>query len=267
MSEQNFPRKSKEDFNKMLKVLVASGVISAGVAGSITHTAYAAEVKDNESNYIEKDATSTDPSLRHTSIQDLKQLPSYVGSSFVDKFNNLNGDKQNKYEDEPLFDEDNKDKSFLKLSHQDYLHYISANGDNVIVHYISSDGKHLGYSDSNSESDDSNGNSSNSSHAGGFFFYPFMLGGSHYNGASNGVMHSNVGGTTGKDSYSSNPNSKSFKQNSSTVSKNASKASSSMSKSSNSSSSSSSTRSSSSSKGMGSSMSGGARGSSSSAGG
>lgn len=243
----NIPKKSKSEMQQVMYKLLASGVIGTMMFGGITHTTYGAEIKTNESSYIEKDATSTDPSLRHSSIMDIKQLPSYIGSSFVDKFNDLDSKAQDSNRDKALMNEDNKDKSYLKLNHNDYLHYISANGDNVVVHYVDSNGKPLGFSKSSDDKGDNNDNNSHSSS--GFFMFPFMLGGNSYHSSGSGVMHSNVKGTTGKNAYGSS-NSKSFNNNTSRVSKNVSKSSTSKSSVS------------SSSRGMGSSMSNGGRGSS-----
>lgn len=244
----NIPKKSKSEMQQLMYKLLASGVVGTMMFAGITHTTYGAEIKTNESSYIEKDATSTDPSLRHSSIMDIKQLPSYIGSSFVDKFNDLDSKKQDNTKDKPLMDESNKDKSYLKLNHNDYLHYVSANGDNVIVHYVDSDGNPLGFSKSADDSDDSNNN--NDSHSSsGFFMFPFMLGGNSYS-SSGGAMHSDMKGTTGKNAYGSS-NTKSFGSNTSRVSKNVSNSSTSKSSVS------------SSSRGMGSSMSNGGRGASS----
>lgn len=245
----NIPKKSKSEMQKVMYKLLASGVVGTMMFAGITHTSYGAEIKTDESSYIEKDATSTDPSLRHSSIMDIKQLPSYIGSSFVDKFNDLDSKKQDNDKDKPLMDESNKDKSYLKLNHNDYLHYVSANGDNVIVHYVDSDGNPLGFSKSADDSDDDDNNSSSHSPS-GFFMFPFMLGGNSYHSSGSGVMHSDMKGTTGKNAYGSS-NTKSFGSNTSRVSKNVSNSSASKSSVS------------SSSRGMGSSMSNGGRGSSS----
>lgn len=240
---QSFPTKSKKDMERIMKTLVASGVVSSIVTTGILNQAHAADLKNDESTYIEKDATATDPSFRHSDIEDIHNLPSYINSSFVDKFNDMSFDKRKNKIYDKLMDESNHDKSYLPMNHRDYLHYISSNGDHLFVHYVDEKGHPLGFNSKDLKDEKS---SASTNHSGGFFMYPFMLGGNHYSGASNGVMKSNMKGTTGKGSYSNNPQSKSFKTTTSNVSQGTSKATS---------------------RGMGSSMSSGGRGASSAAGG
>lgn len=168
-----------------------------------------------------------------------------MGSSFVEKYNQLSSKKQGDVLDKNLMDEHHDDKSYLKLNHHDYLNYVSANGDNMFVHYVTKDGKNLGFSKSD-VNDDDNKENNGGSHAGGFFIYPFMLGGTSYHSSGSAPMKSDVKSSTGKSAYNTNTNSKSFKTSNQNVSKGMSKASS---------------------RGMGSSMSSGGRGASSGAGG
>ena len=245
-NKKHFPSKKRHELNQVAKTLVATGVISGVVVNSMYHVADASEIKDRESTYVEKNATATDPSFRHTSVQDLHDLPSFVGSSFIEKYNQLSDDKKEEHVDDPLMDKDKKDKSFIKMTHQDYLHYISANGDNMFVHYVTKDGKNLGFSKKDDGKDDNASNNGSSHAGGGFFVYPFMLGGTSYHSSGSSPMKSDVSSSTGKGSYSTNPNSKSFKSSSKGVSQSMSKASS---------------------RGMGGSMSSGGRGSSSGGGG
>lgn len=252
MANKHFPSKNTSELSRIAKTLVASGVVSSVVVTSMYHTAEASEIKNDESTYIEKNATPTDPSLRHTSIDELHKIPSYIGSSFVDKYNQLSSKKQGEVIDKNLMDEHNDDKSYLKLNHHDYLNYVSANGDNLFVHYVTEDGKNLGFSKSGHDDEDKKDN--NGSHAGGFFIYPFMLGGTSYHSSGSAPMKSDMKSSTGKNTYNTNANSKSFKTSSQNVSKGVSNASSKG-------------MSSSSSRGMGGSMSSGGRGASSGAGG
>lgn len=245
MANKHFPSKNTSELRRIAKTLVASGVVSSVVVTSMYHTAEASEIKNDESTYIEKDATPTDPSLRHTSIEELHKIPSYIGSSFVDKYNQLSSKKQGDVLDKNLMDEHNDDKSYLKLNHRDYLNYVSANGDNLFVHYVTEDGKNLGFSQSDID-DDEKKDSGGNSHVGGFFIYPFMLGGTSYHSSGSAPMKSDMKSSTGKNTYNTSSSSKSFKTSNQNVSKGMSKASS---------------------RGMGGSMSSGGRGASSGAGG
>lgn len=245
MANKHFPSKNTSELSRIAKTLVASGVVSSVVVTSMYHTAEASEIKNDESTYIEKDATPTDPSLRHTSIEELHKIPSYIGSSFVDKYNQLSSKKQGEVLDKNIMDEHNDDKSYLKLNHRDYLNYVSANGDNLFVHYVTEDGKNLGFSQSDIDDDEKKDSGSNS-HAGGFFIYPFMLGGTSYHSSGSAPMKSDMKSSTGKNTYNTSSSSKSFKTSNQNVSKGMSKASS---------------------RGIGGSMSSGGRGASSGAGG
>lgn len=246
MANKHFPSKNTSELSRIAKTLVASGVVSSVVVTSMYHTAEASEIKNDESTYIEKNATPTDPSLRHTSIEELHKIPSYIGSSFVDKYNQLSSKKQGDVLDKNLMDEHNDDKSYLKLNHHDYLNYVSANGDNLFVHYVTEDGKNLGFSQSDIEDDENNKENNSGNHAGGFFIYPFMLGGTSYHSSGSAPMKSDMKSSTGKNTYNTSSSSKSFKTSNQNVSKGMSKASS---------------------RGMGGSMSSGGRGASSGAGG
>lgn len=246
MANKHFPSKNTSELSRIAKTLVASGVVSSVVVTSMYHTAEASEIKNDESTYIEKNATPTDPSLRHTSIDELHKIPSYIGSSFVDKYNQLSSKKQGEVLDKNLMDEHNDDKSYLKLNHHDYLNYVSANGDNLFVHYVTEDGKNLGFSQSDIDDDENNKENNGGSHAGGFFIYPFMLGGTSYHSSGSAPMKSDMKSSTGKNTYNTSSSSKSFKTSNQNVSKGMSKASS---------------------RGMGGSMSSGGRGASSGAGG
>lgn len=194
----SFPNKSKADLDKFKKI-VAVATISSGLALSPYsnihgHTNQAqAAANMEEFNFIEKEATALDPSI-YNSLNILKDQPSYVNSSFNSEITKSSKNVDTAM-DKPLVDKD--DKSFLKLSNNDYLHYISANGDNVVVHYVDNNKKILAFDEkdleeANEESSSNNSGSTHYTHS-GFFIYPYLLGGGGYSSPNYGSrMHSPV---------------------------------------------------------------------------
>jgi len=227
-----FPSKSKIEMHRLLKSFIAVSLVGTSSFAHLGHsTAQAEELnKDDlkDSSFIEKNAGPLDPSLRHATIQDLHNMPNYVTSTFYDKFNQLSNEKQDKANEngETIFDK--KNKSFIKVNAQDYLHIISSNGDNVFVHYVTSDGKRLSYTQKDlknmQEKDDDNHSSHSSMMP--WLIYPFLLNNNSYSSHANG-MHSNMSSTTGKNAYNSRANSSGFKNSVKSTSNSISKSSSS----------------------------------------
>lgn len=197
-----FPKKSNKEMmdikNKLKKGSIGLSVgaltLSVGVGYLDKNVAYA-EIDKNltEFNYIEKEATSLDPSIRAT-LADLKGQEGFVKTSLEDKIKgNDTGDTI------PIVDEDNK--SFLKLTNNDYLQYISSNGDVVSVHYIDNYGKLL-VSDDSKENVGGNSSHSNTHSSGGWFIYPFILGNTGYQSNSSGLVNNQSSKYNGGSAYS-----------------------------------------------------------------
>lgn len=196
-----FPKKSNKEMmdikNKFktgsIGLSVGALTLSVGV-GHLDGTAHA-EIDKNltEFNYIEKEATSLDPSI-HASMSDLKAQEGYVTSSLESKV-----EKSDEDEYASIVDEDNE--SFLKLTNNDYLQYVSSNGDVVSVHYIDNYGKLLA-SDDDIEDGGQYSSNSHTHSGGGWFIYPFILGGNGYHSNNSGLINNQSSKYNGGSAYS-----------------------------------------------------------------
>lgn len=192
-SINKFPSKSKKEFEKYVKMFAVATVVSGGTLGVLNNKSVSADVnvdKLKDFNYIEKEATALDPSLK-TPVKELYTFEYLMGSSFLEKYEK--SEESQKYD--TIVNENGE--SFLEITNNDYLHYVSANGDNVIVRYVDNSGKILVYDDVLNEEDNGVSHS-------GWLIYPFLLsGGGNYTSSGVGVSNG-VQGTTGKSTYNSN---------------------------------------------------------------
>lgn len=208
----DFPAKKQSDLQDIAKKIAITTLVS-GASLSAFHYNANAEINKNlkDSSYIEKDASLLDPPLLNSTLQDLKEMPSYVDSSFAKKVK----EKGDIYEEElknknmdaddvKLFSQSSDSltpKSSINITQDDYLHYISANGDNVVVHYLDDNNQPLVFDEDDIDNQLSNSNSSNSHHSSGWFIYPFILNGNSYHSHPSGVVKSPS--LSSKNSYQS----------------------------------------------------------------
>lgn len=188
----DFPAKKQSDLQNIAAKIAVTTLISGASLSAFNQGAYA-EINKNlvDSSYIEKSASIIDPPLMNSTLQDLKNMPSYISSSIESKVNDyqdINKSELKKKgidaEDLVLFN-DNK-SSFINISPEDYLHYISANGDNVVIHYTDDRNNLLVFDEDDVEKESHN----SSYHSSGWFVYPFFLNGGSYHSSSNGIMKS-----------------------------------------------------------------------------
>lgn len=196
MTQNKFSKKTNEEISKMIKRIGVSSIICGTMANIVLGNNYNNISYANDSthqlkefNYIEKEASALDPSIKN-SLNDLMNLESYVDSSFEDT---KNIDK-----DESLLSENNK--SFLELSNNDYLQYLSGGGDVVTVHYKDNFDRLLVFDDIENQNVDDSDDDYHHHHS-GWFIYPFIFNGGSYHSSSNGLVSNNMKNTSGVSTY------------------------------------------------------------------